>query len=300
MDNDESFSNSVHSAADAELTLQNSSITATTVVSNSAEPLKIVDLDESSDQFSKKRKAVVRKRSSRIWDHFEVVENSNSRTGYYITCQHCNWRILYSRGSGTSGCNKHMTSSSCPYFSKNPNLGSEFENSMDQSSQVISSSRLGVSSPNPSNLHSQSSSDPDMVRVAAIQMSCSSDKRQNINKAIRMVRNAAEQGAQVILLQELFEGEYFCQEQSDEYFTWAHEVNLNSKGESMEAPLMVSPGAGSHSAQPPGNIPYNLYFPLLFLLKYFYYYYHCYCLLPCINLFVQYTTDYRHEHWEGI
>ncbi len=48
------------------------------------------------------------------------------------------------------------------------------------------------------------------VTLAATQMSCSWDVDENIAKAEAMVRRAAEAGAQVILLQELFETPYFC------------------------------------------------------------------------------------------
>eukprot|EP01039_Chlorochromonas_danica_P002331 gene2331-2553_t len=62
-----------------------------------------------------------------------------------------------------------------------------------------------------------------IVRVAAIQMACSTSSQENIAKAEAMVRQAAQQGAQIILLQELFEQHYFCQEQASQYFDWAHE-----------------------------------------------------------------------------
>ena len=246
----------------AELSLQNSSNSvnnAVTSVDTNVEFLKTAVSDESSadnnnQQSTKKRKtAAVRRRSSRIWDHFEVVESSTSRTGYYVTCQHCNWRILYSRGSGSSGCNKHMSSTSCPYFSKITTVVIEGETSFGQSSPVMASSNKGVNSPSPSKGQTQNSGDSDIIRVAVIQMSCSSDKQKNIDKAISMVRTAAEQGAQVVLLQELFEGEYFCQEQSSEYFAWAHEVNLNLDGESVKSSLLCSPGAGAHTVPASGN-----------------------------------------------
>lgn len=48
------------------------------------------------------------------------------------------------------------------------------------------------------------------VTLAATQMSCSWDVDENIATAEAMVREAAEQGAQMILLQELFETPYFC------------------------------------------------------------------------------------------
>ena len=50
------------------------------------------------------------------------------------------------------------------------------------------------------------------VTVAAIQMQCSKVVEENINKADQMVRQAAKQGANIILLPELFERPYFCQE----------------------------------------------------------------------------------------
>lgn len=62
------------------------------------------------------------------------------------------------------------------------------------------------------------------VVVAATQMSCTSDIKANIAKAEKLVRQAASQGAQVILLQELFESLYFCQVEDPEYFKLAREV----------------------------------------------------------------------------
>ena len=52
------------------------------------------------------------------------------------------------------------------------------------------------------------------VRVAAIQMSMSDVVDSNVIAADRLVRAAAADGAQVVLLPELFEGHYFCKEQS--------------------------------------------------------------------------------------
>ena len=59
------------------------------------------------------------------------------------------------------------------------------------------------------------------VTLAAVQMSCSKDIHENINKADRMVREAAKKGAQVILLPELFERPYFCQERQYGYYAYA-------------------------------------------------------------------------------
>ena len=65
------------------------------------------------------------------------------------------------------------------------------------------------------------------VRVAAIQMSCSRDVNENIKKAERLVRAAAAKGAQIILLPELFERQYFCQERQYEYYEFAKSVEEN-------------------------------------------------------------------------
>ncbi|HIO84043.1 MAG TPA: N-carbamoylputrescine amidase [Deltaproteobacteria bacterium] len=59
------------------------------------------------------------------------------------------------------------------------------------------------------------------VKVAVTQMACSAEHSENIEKAENLVRKAADQGANVILLQELFETPYFCKDQNPEYFEWA-------------------------------------------------------------------------------
>lgn len=55
------------------------------------------------------------------------------------------------------------------------------------------------------------------VAVAATQMACSDDTAKNIARAEELVREAASQGARIILLQELFEDIYFCQEERPEH-----------------------------------------------------------------------------------
>ncbi|QJD59554.1 N-carbamoylputrescine amidase [Pseudomonas sp. gcc21] len=66
-----------------------------------------------------------------------------------------------------------------------------------------------------------------LVTVAATQMSCSWDRQDNIAKAERLVREAAAKGAQIILMQELFETPYFCQKPNPEYLQLATEVDKN-------------------------------------------------------------------------
>ena len=65
------------------------------------------------------------------------------------------------------------------------------------------------------------------VTIAAVQMQCSISVSENIEKADEMVRRAAQQGAQVILLPELFERPYFCQERRYEYYAFAKPVLEN-------------------------------------------------------------------------
>lgn len=65
------------------------------------------------------------------------------------------------------------------------------------------------------------------VTVAATQMSCSWDKESNLQQAEKLVREAAQQGAQIILLQELFETPYFCISIDLTHFALATEVANN-------------------------------------------------------------------------
>ena len=65
------------------------------------------------------------------------------------------------------------------------------------------------------------------ITIAAIQMQCSTSVEENINKADKMVRDAASKGANIILLPELFERQYFCQERRYEYYDFAKSVEEN-------------------------------------------------------------------------
>ena len=65
------------------------------------------------------------------------------------------------------------------------------------------------------------------VKVAAVQMRCTRDVNANIANAERLVRKAAGDGAQIILLPELFERQYFCQERQYEYYEFAKPVEEN-------------------------------------------------------------------------
>lgn len=65
------------------------------------------------------------------------------------------------------------------------------------------------------------------MTVAATQMSCNDVVGDNIRKADQLVREAAKEGAQIILIQELFENVYFCQKQIPDYFRLAKCVEEN-------------------------------------------------------------------------
>ncbi len=62
------------------------------------------------------------------------------------------------------------------------------------------------------------------VVLAVIQMHMTAELEDNLTRAEAHVRSAAGQGAQVILLPELFENLYFCQAEREEYFNLAHPV----------------------------------------------------------------------------
>ena len=63
------------------------------------------------------------------------------------------------------------------------------------------------------------------VKVAMIQMQCSPDQSENLRKAESFIREAAGRGANIILLPELFDRWYFCQERRYEYYQFAQSVD---------------------------------------------------------------------------
>ncbi len=65
---------------------------------------------------------------------------------------------------------------------------------------------------------------PTPVNIALIQVSCSDDIMSNLDKTFLRIRDAAGNGAQIILLQELFAWPYFCREIDERYFEWAEPV----------------------------------------------------------------------------
>ena len=65
------------------------------------------------------------------------------------------------------------------------------------------------------------------VKIACVQMRCESDRAQNIKKAEKFVEEAVKNGANIVLLPELFERPYFCQERNYGYYKFAEETEQN-------------------------------------------------------------------------
>jgi len=63
-----------------------------------------------------------------------------------------------------------------------------------------------------------------MVNIGIIQMSCVAGKQDNISKAVNKIREAAQQGAQIICLQELFASLYFCDTEDYDHFSLAEAI----------------------------------------------------------------------------
>src|SRR3954462_12155341 len=59
------------------------------------------------------------------------------------------------------------------------------------------------------------------VKVGLVQMSCSANKQDNLDKAIKKIHEAAAKGAQIVCLQELFTSLYFCDVEDYENFRLA-------------------------------------------------------------------------------
>jgi N-carbamoylputrescine amidase len=67
-------------------------------------------------------------------------------------------------------------------------------------------------------------------RIGLVQMACSTDPKENLEKAVARIREAAARGAQVICLQELFRSQYFCRKEDAALFDLAEPI----PGESTE------------------------------------------------------------------
>ena len=71
------------------------------------------------------------------------------------------------------------------------------------------------------------------IKVAATQMSCTWEIEENISKASNLIKKAAGMGANIILLQELFQTPYFCIQYDEEIFKLAQTFEKNETLEHM-------------------------------------------------------------------
>ena len=62
------------------------------------------------------------------------------------------------------------------------------------------------------------------LRVGLVQQRCTDNRQQNINKSVQGIREAAAQGAQLVVLQELHCGPYFCQSEDTRCFDLAEPI----------------------------------------------------------------------------
>lgn len=84
------------------------------------------------------------------------------------------------------------------------------------------------------------------VTLGLIQLSCSANPGENFAKTVAHIEEAANKGAQLVLLQELFNTTYFCQTVDDTFFDWAQSIpgpitdQLTSLGEELKI-VIVAP-----------------------------------------------------------
>ena len=61
-------------------------------------------------------------------------------------------------------------------------------------------------------------------RVGLVQMSCTTDTAENLDRAVEKIREAAAKGAQIVCLQELFRSQYFCRVEDANLFDLAEAI----------------------------------------------------------------------------
>ena len=65
---------------------------------------------------------------------------------------------------------------------------------------------------------------PEIVRAALVQQAWTGDKESMTAAAVAHIATAASAGAQVVCLQELFYGPYFCQVQDADYYSYTEAI----------------------------------------------------------------------------
>jgi N-carbamoylputrescine amidase len=64
----------------------------------------------------------------------------------------------------------------------------------------------------------------EAFKIGIVQMTCTTSLDENLQKAIRGIREAVDQGAEIVCLQELFKSQYFCREENAELFNLAETI----------------------------------------------------------------------------
>ena len=85
------------------------------------------------------------------------------------------------------------------------------------------------------------------LRIALVQMSCETEPRRNLEKALARIEEAAARGAKIICVQELFRSRYFCQSEEARNFDLAEPI----PGPSSEA---LSAAAAAHKVVVVGSL----------------------------------------------
>jgi len=73
-----------------------------------------------------------------------------------------------------------------------------------------------------------------LIKVGLVQMSCTKDPVANLEKAIAKIREAAQKGAQIVCLQELFRSLYFCDVEDYDNFKLAESIPGPATGKLVE------------------------------------------------------------------
>ncbi len=94
---------------------------------------------------------------------------------------------------------------------------------------------------------------PRIVRGALLQATWTGDKESMIQKHEAAAHEAAEQGAQVMLFQELFYGPYFCQVQDAQYYAYTELIPDGPTTKRMQD-LAKQTGHGPHRADVRGGL----------------------------------------------
>ena len=86
----------------------------------------------------------------------------------------------------------------------------------------------------------------DIVRAALVQSEWTGDKTSMVDKNVDLARHAADQGAQVLCFQEIFNTSYFCNVQDSSYYDAAEEI---PDGPTMQRMIKLS------EKNPVGDVP---------------------------------------------